>query len=54
MKYAIFGAGSLGEQFLIKNWKKINIKKFFDNYKEGEIYNYLIDKPRYEPDLFVM
>lgn len=54
MKYAIFGAGSLGEQFLIKNWKKINIKKFFDNYKEGEIYNYLIDKPRYEPDLFVI
>lgn len=55
MKYAIFGAGILGEQVLIEYWKQIEIKLFFDNYfAGGGIYGWAIEKPKYEKDLFVI
>ena len=45
MKYAIFGAGIIGGEFLTEYWGKIEIQFVLDNQKEGFFHGKKLKKP---------
>lgn len=55
MKYAIFGAGYIGEKILVRYWKVFHIEIVFDNYLCGEAFHgWQIQKPEYKEDIFII
>ncbi|MCI8598689.1 MAG: hypothetical protein HFJ10_09655 [Lachnospiraceae bacterium] len=54
MKYAIFGAGIVGEQFLTEYEETQRIDIVFDNQKKGIFHFREIKKPEYRKELFII
>lgn len=55
MKYAILGAGNIGEKILIKYWRVFGIEIIFDNYLYGEVFHgWQIQKPEYKENIFII
>ena len=54
MKYAIFGAGIIGGEFLTEYWGKIEIQFVLDNQKEGFFHGKKLKKPEYREDVFII
>lgn len=54
MRYLIFGAGNVGEQFLIEYCDKLEIEAVFDNNKIGNFHGRKIRKPRFESNVFII
>lgn len=50
----LFGAGIRAEKFLIKYYNKIEVDEIWDNVKIGKFHRYIIKKPYFKPNVFII